>query len=384
MYVVFMDANRFCGQAILLFDDSPGQTNVSNSGPGYARIDNACWGSASATHELLHMLGAVQESAPNSDSHASPGSGGHCTDGWDIMCQPEDRSVTVRQVCPPEAGWLNLDCNDDDYFSAAPAPGRYLTTHWNTANSSFLCSAPLGTPSAAATAANVEFLADGRVSAEGVPLFLTWTTTGLDPCGGTTRVYERTSFPDGSSTSKGPVIVPTIAGRAPFTSMRLVPIGSHFITTIPVDQAGFTVSWGVSPWFTLTASQETSSSISYSAGWERVGDASSYGGALKYTKTPGAEARFAFTGRDVAWVSTLGPDRGRVQIYLDGKYVQTLDLLDDPREPGQPTPLANARTTRTIVFRHHFDVTGPHELRLRVEGTPGRPRIDVDGFLVIR
>jgi hypothetical protein len=93
-----------------------------------------CWGIGSTgayteTHELFHTLGAVQMSSPNSNQHS------HCTDGPDIMCYPEF-NWPVYPRCP---GSLTiLDCNGDDYFNVSPAPGSYLSTHWNTARSSFL------------------------------------------------------------------------------------------------------------------------------------------------------------------------------------------------------------------------------------------------------
>lgn len=118
-----------------------------------ARMENPrnlvhrCWGGPIAlteTHELLHTLGAVQFSSPNSDG------GTHCSDGIDIMCDPNQ--VKVRTRC--QTGVPVLDCGQDDYFSANAPLGSYLSTHWNIANSRFLgdaigidaISAPLPSP----------------------------------------------------------------------------------------------------------------------------------------------------------------------------------------------------------------------------------------------
>jgi hypothetical protein len=98
-----------------------------------------CWGTGSTgagteLHELFHTLGAVQMTAPNTNKHS------HCTDGPDVMCYPEF-GWPVYERCQ---GALNLlDCNSDDYFNVNPAPGSYLSTHWNTARSSFLGSSQL-------------------------------------------------------------------------------------------------------------------------------------------------------------------------------------------------------------------------------------------------
>lgn len=101
-------------------------------------------------HELLHTLGAVQEGAP----HAT--SAGHCTDGSDVMCY-RDRSARsalyTDRACKPSAGAIaeRLDCDGDDYFNPAPAPGSYLATHWNVYDSVFLASCSDARVSAACT-----------------------------------------------------------------------------------------------------------------------------------------------------------------------------------------------------------------------------------------
>jgi hypothetical protein len=112
-------------------------------------------------HELLHTLGAVQESAP----HAT--AGGHCFDGADVMCY---RDLTARsalytdRACRTRGGALAepLDCGGDDYFNPEPAAGSYLASHWNVYDSYWLgrcdepqlaaACAPPATPAAAAPA----------------------------------------------------------------------------------------------------------------------------------------------------------------------------------------------------------------------------------------
>ncbi|MBL8775914.1 MAG: S-layer homology domain-containing protein [Acidimicrobiales bacterium] len=147
-YVVWLDtATTTCsGIATHLDDDRRGQDNFNNTSVGYARVDDSCLdhGGVAETHELLHLLGAVQGSAP----HASPE--GHCTDEHDLLCYDEDGSGPFRTAvrCPSSSLERRLDCHDDDYFSTDPAPGSYLATHWNAADSRFLDDeAPVVVPS---------------------------------------------------------------------------------------------------------------------------------------------------------------------------------------------------------------------------------------------
>lgn len=131
-YVLFADSKRYCGIGTMAPDDRSGADNRSNFGPAYARADSGCWGGNVVAHELGHNLGAVNNSAPNSNRN------GHCVDEWDLMCYVDDSGVGMKTVCPDRAHESRLDCNHDDYFSTAPKPGSYLATHWNIADSVFL------------------------------------------------------------------------------------------------------------------------------------------------------------------------------------------------------------------------------------------------------
>ncbi|MET9225208.1 ricin-type beta-trefoil lectin domain protein [Lentzea sp. NPDC003310] len=123
-------------------DDRPGADNGYNSGPSYAAVGTGCWTWQASAHELLHTLGAVQRSAPNSTAF------GHCWDDEDIMCY-DDGGIPnppggLVKVCPgaPEN---QIDCGGNDYFHTNPAAGSYLATHWNVARSQFLTSSGSGT-----------------------------------------------------------------------------------------------------------------------------------------------------------------------------------------------------------------------------------------------
>jgi hypothetical protein len=136
-YLIWMDTTLLCGIGNMYFDDRPGQENYNNGDYAmYGRIDAGCWGLEPSVeaHELMHTLGAVQPTAPNSNGS------GHCNDDADRMCYSES-GQTTSAVC--DNSWEALfDCGGDDYFNPAPKAGSYLADHWNTANSRFLTTTP--------------------------------------------------------------------------------------------------------------------------------------------------------------------------------------------------------------------------------------------------
>ena len=186
-YLVWVDTDKptYCGIAQLYDDPDPNPTpgvNDNNGNPVYdgmlGRVDTRCWGQTHLVeaHELLHLVGgvmgaflAVADAPPNATNN------GHCIDESDRLCYADgDRSgvfrpggapTSMKFVCPGSHEAL-LDCGNNDYFSTRPAPGNWLATHWNTANSAWLATGPpAGTPGS--TVAGSTWYADGTRTASG-------------------------------------------------------------------------------------------------------------------------------------------------------------------------------------------------------------------------
>jgi hypothetical protein len=132
-YLVFVDASvaGMCGQGNIKNDDQAGPDNANNGGPNYSLV--WCWNGGTAAHELMHNIGGVQLSAPNSTG------GWHCIDDNDLMCYDDSdatrTSPPIQVLCPAAASENRFDCNDDDYYNTNPQAGNYLRSNWNTANS---------------------------------------------------------------------------------------------------------------------------------------------------------------------------------------------------------------------------------------------------------
>lgn len=141
-YMIFADAQVYCGIGTFDGDERPGQDNQSNFGPSYGRSDSGCWNGATAAHELGHNLGAVNNSAPDSSK------GGHCTVTNDLMCYSDyPYYPQMHEVCADPVYAQRLDCRHDNYFNTNPKPGSYLSSHWNVADNRFLIGAGGNGPS---------------------------------------------------------------------------------------------------------------------------------------------------------------------------------------------------------------------------------------------
>lgn len=215
IYLIFADATKYCGIGTLWPDDRDSVNNWNNSGPSYARVDASCWSGRVAAHEMMHNLGGVQDSAPNSSK------GGHCIDEYDVMCYSDDPYYpAMRYDCPNQGvSEYRYDCNYNDYFDPNPAAGNYLDTHWNTAGSLFLTQdVPDGwTPTPPVGSPTIVMATSGPSVKSKKPIGLAASVSNI-PADGASVAFQMCR---GSSCVPGAgAVIATLNGATPSTTWR--------------------------------------------------------------------------------------------------------------------------------------------------------------------
>jgi hypothetical protein len=355
-YLVWFDASAYCGIATFWGDDRPTADNLSNSHTGYARVDTACWGWAEA-HELMHTLGAVQNSAPHSTYGVAPGAFAHCTDDWDVMCYPDAPGVTMTIVCPDRGLDSQFDCGNDDYFDTDPAPGSYLGSHWNTADSDWLerTIVDLVPP-------RLRLVEGAQVTGSSIPAIASFASTA--PLAGLERVGLQRRRDDAAWAELTPG-----AGAA---SIPLVLAAGHVeqLRARAIDATGLPGPWTTGPRRAVRLMSDGSRTLQWPSSWVAVEDASALGGTLRRASKPGATVTLRTAATDLGIVGTTGPDHGRLEVWVDGTRQRTVDLY------------ATTASGRRVVDVVTMAPGQTHTVRLRVgagrnaSSTGGKVEVD--------
>jgi len=126
------------------------------------------------------------------------------------------------------------------------------------------------------------------------------------------------------------------------------------------------------PSVTPTLHADTTTLATYGPGWSIAASRGATGGSMHSTTKAGATMTFAFTGRSVGLIAPQSASRGAVKVYVDGALDSTVSLYR-----------ATVRS-QVIVFARSWPTKAAHTVKLVVVGTAGHPRVDVDGFIVVR
>jgi chitodextrinase len=232
-YVMFTDAQVYCGIGGFAGDDRKIAGNRSNFGPSYGRTDNGCWSPGTAAHELGHNLGAVNYTAPNTSN------GGHCVDEYDVMCYSDSPNFpTMRITCTDRAHDQRLDCNHDDYYSTAPPAGSYLATHFNVADNVFLDAGSGGGGGTDTTAPSVPGgLTAGAVTPTSVTVSWTASTDNVGVTG-----YD--VFRNGVAAGSTATTSITVSGLTPATAYTFTVKAKDAAGNLSTASAGLPVTTG--------------------------------------------------------------------------------------------------------------------------------------------
>lgn len=207
--------------------------------------------------------------------------------------------------------------------------------------------------------------ADSILSSEGLPYTVSWPAATDDGSGVVGyRVRQ--------STDLGPwVELPLASPMDRELRLSLQPGRDYQFSVAAVDAAGNVSGWVNGAPFRVTSIPEDHRAIRYSSGWISATWAGYVDGSGRWARRSGAYARFTFTGSQVAWIAPYARTRGTARIYVDGRYAGSVSLYRTSTSYGR------------VAFTKAWPSSGRHTIEIRVAGTSGRPRVDVDGFVML-
>jgi hypothetical protein len=197
----------------------------------------------------------------------------------------------------------------------------------------------------------------------GVPATVSWSVAGTAR---SVRRYDLQVRQDGGAYRTLPLSSPWATSRA------VTLLGGHTYTyrVRAVDNAGRVGAWqAAGPRRSLNVS-DGAAALTWTGAWSSVKLTTYLGGRAHSTSAAGATATLHFTGTNVAWAGPVGPTRGKAQVWLDGRFMTTVDLRAATFSP------------RRIVFAASVR-DGPHTLTIKALGTAGRPTVNIDAIYVI-
>lgn len=215
------------------------------------------------------------------------------------------------------------------------------------------------------TSVRVPALASGVALNAGRPtLRLAWSAA--DSGSGVDHVQVAQSTDGGSYVqiaSKGP----------PWSLNRVVSAGHTYRYRVrAVDSAGNVGAWAYTPTTRIASVSQSSAAVRYAGRWSTSISTTWWGGSARSSSTAGSTARITFTGKSIAWVGLKAAKRGKARVYVNGVYKATVDLYS-----------ATTRKQR-VVWAINYSRSASRTVTIKVLGTSGRPRVDVDGFFVAR
>lgn len=119
-----------------------------------------------------------------------------------------------------------------------------------------------------------------------------------------------------------------------------------------------------------TTHQESSPDLEYSGEWSSADHPDYFGGTASWSTERGASASLTFTGIGIAWMGPTGPTRGKARIYVDGRYVKTIDSYAPRFDPS------------VVLFSTTYATEKTRTLEIVVVGTRGHPMVAIDALVV--
>lgn len=198
-----------------------------------------------------------------------------------------------------------------------------------------------------------------------ISTILSWPAASDDKSGVPSYVVRRRI-----GTGAWSVVGGTVTARLLKVSMA---IGSSMQFAVAGrDGAGNVGAQAESPAVKATLLQERTSLARYSGRWTNTTSSSASHSNLRTSTQAGAWVEFKRDAKAIAIVGRQSPTSGKARVYVDGVFAATIDLR------------RSSSRSRVVLFSRSWSTPGTHTVKLIVSGTAGRPRVDIDGFAVLR
>jgi hypothetical protein len=125
--------------------------------------------------------------------------------------------------------------------------------------------------------------------------------------------------------------------------------------------------WTLAPRVRARQAIQTETGASYPGTWQRTIASPWLEGATRWTRDSEARVRFSVRALGIAWVASMGPDRGRADVTIDGVTAATIDLRTD------------ALRYRRVVWAQTWSSTDRHDVDIRAAGAAARRDAGCDG-----
>jgi hypothetical protein len=175
---------------------------------------------------------------------------------------------------------------------------------------------------------------------------------------------------------KGPATSVTLNLKVSPTN-NSVPQTTYRFQVQVVDKAGNVSPFGIAAAFIVPDTDNSFNSSSSNFSTQNLGG--SFGGSVAFSSTAGATANpsNAAQATSLALVSTLGPDRGKAQIKIDGQLVATVDLYAPSQTTAQVVWSINGLAAGA---NHNLQVVATNTKNPASTGT----RVDYDAVIALR
>ena len=116
--------------------------------------------------------------------------------------------------------------------------------------------------------------------------------------------------------------------------------------------------------------QESSGKITYRGTWATTRHPEYLGDKARAASVGKAKASLKAKGAAISWVGPVGPTRGKAKVYIDGKYVKTVNTWAPQFRPAR------------VLFQKSWKAPGTHRITIVTLGTAGHPTVALDAFVV--